>query len=182
MTPHMYDSVQQGKFTENDQGINNYNSFKTILCFPVQWIRHQSDVIMGAMASQITGITIVYSTVCSDADQRKYQSSALLAFVKGIHRWSVNSPHKEPVTRKIFPFDDVIMSAIVGRGWFFQRLVLKFRGEPLSMMTTLYVDTEWCQTNVNLVVAGGTGGCHYANFVVIDDARRWHHDNLWCHQ
>ena len=46
---------------------------------------------------------------CSGADQRKHQSSALLAFVMGIHRWPVNSPHKGPVTRKMFPFDDVIM-------------------------------------------------------------------------
>ena len=64
---------------------------------------------MGAMASQITSITIVYSTVYSGADQRKHQSSASLAFVPGIHRWPVNSPHKGPVTRKMFPFDDVIM-------------------------------------------------------------------------
>ena len=61
------------------------------------------------MASQITSLTIVYSTVYSDADQRKHQSSAQLAFVWGIHRGSVNSPHKGPVTRKMFPFDDVIM-------------------------------------------------------------------------
>ena len=61
---------------------------------------HYSDDIMG---------TIVYSTAYSDADQRKHQSSASLAFVRGIHRGPVNSPHKWPVTRKIFPFDDVIM-------------------------------------------------------------------------
>ena len=54
---------------------------------------------MGAIASQITSLTIVYSTVYSDADQREYQSSASLAFVRGIHRGSVNSPHKWPVTR-----------------------------------------------------------------------------------
>ena len=46
---------------------------------------------------------------CLDADQRKHQSSASLAFVQGIHRGPVNSPHKWPVTRKMFPFDDVIM-------------------------------------------------------------------------
>ena len=63
---------------------------------------------MGAIASQITSITIVYSTVYSGADQRKHQSSASLAFVRGIHRWPVNSPHKLPVTQKMFPFDDVI--------------------------------------------------------------------------
>ena len=70
---------------------------------------HYNDVKMRAMASQITSLTIVYSTVCSSADQRKHQSSASLAFVLGIHRWPVNSPHKKPVTRKMFPFDDVIM-------------------------------------------------------------------------
>ena len=70
---------------------------------------HYNDVIMSAMASQNTSLTIVYSTVYSGADQRKHQSSASLAFVRGIHRWPVNSPHKGPVTRKMFQFDDVIM-------------------------------------------------------------------------
>ena len=64
---------------------------------------------MGAISSQITSLTIVYSIVYSGADQRKHQSSASLAFVRGIHRGPVNSPHKRPVTRKMFPFDDVIM-------------------------------------------------------------------------
>ena len=44
----------------------------------------------------------------SGADQRKHQSSASLAVVRGIHQWLVNSPHKWPVTRKMFPFDGVI--------------------------------------------------------------------------
>ena len=70
---------------------------------------HYSDVIMSAMASQIISLTIVYSTVCSGADQMKHQSSASLAFVMGIHLWPVNSPYKGPVTSKMFPFDDVIM-------------------------------------------------------------------------
>ena len=69
---------------------------------------------MGTMASQITSLTIVYSTGYSDADQRKHQSSASLAFVWGIHRGPVNSPHKWPVTRKMVPFDDVIMIAMAG--------------------------------------------------------------------
>ena len=66
---------------------------------------------MSAMASQITRLAIVYSIVYSGADQGKHQSSALLAFVRGIHRWPVNSSHKGPVTRKTFPFDDVIMKS-----------------------------------------------------------------------
>ena len=73
------------------------------------YVFNYNDVIMSAMASQITSLTIVYSTVYSGADQRKHQSSASLSFVRGIHRWPVNSPHKRPITRKMFPFDDVIM-------------------------------------------------------------------------
>ena len=57
---------------------------------------------MGAMAHQITSLIIAYSAVYSDADQRKHQSSASLAFVMGIHRWLVNSPHKGLVTRNLF--------------------------------------------------------------------------------
>ena len=57
-------------------------------------IQHYNAGIMGAIASQITSLTIVYSTVYSDAEQRKHQSSASLAFVQGIHRGPVNSPHK----------------------------------------------------------------------------------------
>ena len=70
---------------------------------------HYSDATMTTMASQITSLTIVYSIIYSCADQRKHQTSASLAFVRGIHRWPVNFPHKGPVTRKMFPFDDVIM-------------------------------------------------------------------------
>ena len=47
---------------------------------------HYGDVIMRPMASQITSITIVYSTAYSGADQRKHQSPASLAFVRGIHQ------------------------------------------------------------------------------------------------
>ena len=75
-------------------------------------ILHYSDVVMSAMAPQITGVTIVYSTVCTGADQRKHQSSASLALLRGNHRWPMNSPHKGPGTRKIFSFDDVIMCLI----------------------------------------------------------------------
>ena len=67
------------------------------------------------MASQITSLTIVYSTIYSGADQRKHQSSAPLAFVRGIHRSPVNSSHKWPITRKMFPFGDVTLG-IAGLG------------------------------------------------------------------
>ena len=62
---------------------------------------------MGVMASQNTSLTFVYSTVYSGADQRKHHSPAPLAFVRGIHRVT---GHKWPVTRKMFPFDNIIMS------------------------------------------------------------------------
>ena len=73
------------------------------------WQFHYNDVIMGAVVSQITRFAIIYSIVYSGANQRKHQSSASLAFVRGIHRWSVKTPYKGPVTRKVYPFDDVIM-------------------------------------------------------------------------
>ena len=73
---------------------------------------HYSDVIIFAMASQITSLTIVYSIVYSDADQRKYQNSASLVFAWGIHRGPVNSQYKWPVTRRMFPIHDVIMACL----------------------------------------------------------------------
>ena len=72
-------------------------------------LEHYSDVIMSTIASQITGVSIIYPTVCSGADEGKQQSSASLTFVRGIHRWPANSRHKRSITRKMFPFDDVIM-------------------------------------------------------------------------
>ena len=76
---------------------------------PELCVDHYSDVTMGAMASRITILPIVYFTVYSGEYHRKHQSSASLAFLRGIHQWPVNSQHKWPVTRKMVPFDDVIM-------------------------------------------------------------------------
>ena len=87
---------------------------------------------MAAMASQITSLPIVHVTVYSGADQRKYQSSASLAFVRGIHRGPVNSPHKWPVTRKMFPFDDVIMQCL----WSLRHIVV-IRMDPESGETSM---------------------------------------------
>ena len=75
-------------------------------------VYHYSDVIMGAVASQITGVSIIYSDVCSGAYQSKHQSATSLAFVLGIHKWLANSLHKGPLTRKIFRFDGIIMVCV----------------------------------------------------------------------
>ena len=84
-------------------------TIKTRRHIPISPVTHYDDIIMCAMASQTTSLTIVYSTVYSGTDERKHRSSASLTFVRGIHRGPVNSPHKWPVMRKMFPFDDVIM-------------------------------------------------------------------------
>ena len=72
-------------------------------------VQHYSDAIMSAMASQITGVFSVYSTVCPGANQGKHQSSASLAFVRGMHQGTVDSRYKRAVTRKMFPFDNAII-------------------------------------------------------------------------
>ena len=102
-----------------------------------------NDVIMGAVASQITSVSVIYSTVYSGGDQRKHQSSALLAFVRGIHRWPVNSPHKGPVTRKTFPFDDVVMI-----GWWLpSRYLTSLSSKSLWFLSRLLC-MEWCETRM----------------------------------
>ena len=75
-------------------------------------IRPYNDVIMTVMASQIPASRLFTQPFIQGADRRKHQSSAPGAFVRGIRRWPVNSPHKWPVTRKMFPFDDIIMRII----------------------------------------------------------------------
>ena len=118
---------------------------------------HYTDVIMGAIVSQITRLVIVYLIVYSDADQRKHQSSAPLAFVRGIHRGPMNSPHKWPVTRKKFPFDDVIISILTIRilvkttqtTFVCARMTVTTRGKLLLKVvchhcnTRLRVDLSW---------------------------------------
>ena len=80
-----------------------------LLFLNIAWRCRYNDVIMSVILSQTTGVSMVYWTVCSGADQRKHHSSASLALTRGNHRWPVNSPHKDPVTRKMFSFDDFIM-------------------------------------------------------------------------
>ena len=96
--------------------MSNYIQYKTVpvMTYPCHdlsqcMLVHYDDVKMTMLASQITSLMVVYSIVYSGVNQRKHQSSASLAFVREIHRGPVNFPHKWAVTRKMFPFDDVIM-------------------------------------------------------------------------
>ena len=106
-----------GNNNDNDNNDNNNNN------------NHDNDAIMSAMASKITGVSIVCTTVASGTDQRKHPSFASLVFV----RWPVNSSHKWPVTRKMVPFDVVIMILLL--------LML------LTMMTTTTTTTVYFPTN-----------------------------------
>ena len=100
----------------------------------LQWRHNGRNVVSNHRRS------IVCSAVCSGADRRKHQRSASLAFVRGIHRWPVNSPHKGPVTRKMFPFDDVIMF------WLLITLILEMcRHSSVSIISIIpFTDLEDC--------------------------------------
>ena len=128
---------------------------------------HYNDVIMSATTSQITSLTIVHSTVYSGADQRKHQSSASLVFVQGIHRGPVNSPHKGPVTRKMFPFHDVIMT--------------NGNRTLLGHVDLIPLKNKSCY-GVNFVITSVTGGCRYDNPRCRQWRQSWHHEksNLYC--
>ena len=122
-------------------------------CYPCHYTMNYSDVIMSTMVSQITGVSIVCSTVCSDADHRKHQSFSPLAIVRGLHRWPVDPPHKGPITRKMLPFDDVITNR-----------------DFISLPWLLY----WW--NVVYVGAFLTWGCQirpaYLDMIIVDDLGR----------
>ena len=122
---------------------------------------HYDDVIMTMLASQITSLTVVYSIVYTGVNQRKHQSSAWLAFVREIHRGPVNFPHKWPVTRKMFPFDDVIMwSSVSGTTWFLAiwtstiKYALLFDNLKHESSCCIYCGTlvisAWCVPNMRV--------------------------------
>ena len=112
----------------------------------LQW-RH-----MDIMASQIFSNSILYSTVCSGTHQRKHQSSALLAFVRGTHGWPVDSPHKGPVTRKYFHFsDDVIMT-----WWYTTRDIMTWKRFPHNWpFVRQPTGQSWAMQNVGGVLVVG---------------------------
>ena len=94
------------------------------------------------MVTQITSLTSAYSTAYSCANQRKHQSSASVAFVRGIHRWQVNSSYKWPVTRKMFPFDDVIVAL-----WIFGSSFGGYFNGPQHFSVE-----QWCQRQIYFIL------------------------------
>ena len=134
---------------------------------------HYIGVIMTTIASQITSLTIVYSTVYSDADQRKHHSSASLAFVWGIHR----GPLKWPVTRKMFPFDDVIMDIFL---WYRMVVCIQCILNAVSFPNVANHSTYACQarrvlnnTIVRLVTP--THFCFYLSYQIAHMVIKWKH-------
>ena len=107
--------------------ITKYHPFPSRTGVVIWWSAstHYSEVIKDAMTSQISSLNRLFKR-----RSKKLQSSASLAFVRGIHRWPVNSSHKWPVTRKMFPFDDVIMEMYKGY------MMTPWRGK-LSVVLTL---------------------------------------------
>ena len=116
------------------------------------------------MASQITSLTIVYSTVYSGADQRKHQSSASLAFVRGIHRLPVNSPHKWPVTRKMFPLDDVIICPL---RWSPPGMHRKVFVVIMVVIADALMTNRRCKHHPNLITTVNTKLDHHPNWISV---------------
>ena len=140
---------------------------------------HYNDVIMDAIASQITSLTIVYSTVYSDADQRKHQSFASLAFVRGSHRGPVNSPHKWPITRKMCQFDDVIMwrwNTAKIQGYIFFCYVSYFLADQwLCVISWCYTLCAYTFNRCSMCYDRGWISIRGVNFQIHDDVIKWRH-------
>ena len=106
----------------------------------VRW----SDLIMGAVVYQIISLTIFHSTVYTGASQSKHQNSVSLAFVLRIHLWLMNSPHKWLVTRKMFPFDDVIITiSLTQLSFHFRVLYLTIKDALQSTMILHINGSVW---------------------------------------
>ena len=131
----------------------------------IQHIKVTSYWIMSTVASQIIGVSIVYSTVCSGLDKKKHQRYASLAFVRGIHRWPVHSPYKGAVTRKMFPFDDIIM---IRGTWGTDRSLPTFRKQHIHMYmrTVLFLDFVRCYDTLYFLQSNG----HH-----IEAEKKWRH-------
>ena len=138
---------------------------------------HKVIMVTSLWPSQITSLTIVFSTFYSDADQRKHQSPASLAFVRGIHRSPVNSPHNWPVTRKMFPFDNVIMyirlmfAHSIRSFW----VITSYVYYPLFYNTMLVLATQ----GFVLCLKKGNA-CFPTRIIKVDQTRHIYHTCIFC--
>ena len=109
----------------------------------LQWRHHEHDSVSNHQPRDC----IVYSSIYWGTYERKHQSSASLAFVRGIHRWPVNSSHKGPVTWKMSPFDDVIMKGpyitVAEQGLCQWVKLLHWERFPQWLRPHLAIDREW---------------------------------------
>ena len=135
------------------------------------WDENYNDVIMGMMASQITSVSNISSTVCSVTDKKKCQSSASLFFVRGIHWWPVNSPHKGPVTLKMFPFDYVTRIHILLGILNAQCHLQKFN--PISDKNKIIAITFWIK---NYIKVFKINEYHYGKIMIFTNHI---YGNLW---
>ena len=143
-------SIDVSKTSIHKISFEKYAGIRTSTSLMEEWVNraakpHYNYVIMGAMASQITSLKSGYLTVYSGAEQRKHQSSASLVFVRGIHRRPVNSPHKGPVTRKMFPYDGVIMLHCLSHSWH-ASWMLKAKKGPHDILSATLSDVASAKT------------------------------------
>ena len=109
---------------------------------------HYIDVIMRGDGIWNYRVSIVYSTVCSGVDQRKHQRSASLTFVRGIHPGPVESPHKGPVTRKMFPVDDDIMNHY----WYTQPATDRNNNDKTRTLCSFCWDVLWVWCTITWLI------------------------------
>ena len=117
-------------------------------------LEHYIDVIMTTMASQITSLTVLYSTVYSDADQRKHQSSASLAFVWKIHQDPGEFPAQMASYADMFPFDDVIR---VSSGYWGSHIgiVSKVKTSRIWRWQRIHIIFSYTHISITVVVLWG---------------------------
>ena len=112
--------------------------------------RQYNDVIMSAMASQITDVSFVCLTVCSGADQRRHQSSASLTFVRGIHRWTGYGDTKPQWVLTCMCFLVKLLQYLFSVGTQSERVFYEATAEPnllkfpAHFRTTSYRHTDSC--------------------------------------
>ena len=135
------------------QWLQSFRIYGCVSRLTLQWRHNGCDSISNHQPNDCL------LTVYLGADQRKYQSSASLAFVRGIHQWLVNSPHKWPVTQIMFPFDDIIMNVLnqpVQAQWCtYVSITPAFIGLDKGLLTVWLWAIIWSNTGIAVTWAIG---------------------------